>query len=50
MKEYQQVRERIAGIEGVAATTPFYLQPGDASNGNGVAGMVIRALDTHKRF
>ncbi len=50
MKNYQQVREKIAGIEGVVASTPFIYSQAMIRNGNGVAGVVIRALDTQSAF
>ncbi|HNY51000.1 MAG TPA: lipoprotein-releasing ABC transporter permease subunit [Smithella sp.] len=50
MKDYQQVRQRIAGIEGVVATTPFIYSQAMLRNGNGVSGVVLRALDTQSAF
>jgi lipoprotein-releasing system permease protein len=50
MKNYQKVRERIAGIEGVVASTPFIYSQAMIRNGNGVTGVVIRALDTQSAF
>ncbi|MCE5210692.1 MAG: lipoprotein-releasing ABC transporter permease subunit [Deltaproteobacteria bacterium] len=50
MKNYQQVRERISGIEGVVASTPFIYSQAMIRNGNGVTGVVIRALDTQSAF
>jgi lipoprotein-releasing system permease protein len=50
MKNYQQVREKIAGIEGVVASTPFIYTQAMIRNGNGVTGIVIRALDTESAF
>jgi len=50
MKDYQQVREKIAGIEGVVATTPFIYSQAMLRNDNGVGGVVIRALDTQSAF
>ncbi len=50
MKDYQKVRERIADIEGVVATTPFIYSQAMIRNGNGVTGVVIRALDTKSAF
>lgn len=50
MKNYQQVRERISGIEGVVASTPFIYSQAMVRNGNGVTGVVIRALDTQSAF
>lgn len=50
MKDYQQVRQRIAGIEGVVATTPFIYSQAMLRNGNGVSGVVIRGLDTQSAF
>lgn len=50
MKNYQQVREKIAGIDGVVASTPFIYSQAMIRNGNGVSGVVIRALDTQSAF
>ena len=50
MKNYQQVQEKIAGIEGVVASTPFIYSQAMIRNGNGVTGVVIRALDTQSAF
>jgi lipoprotein-releasing system permease protein len=50
MKDYQKVRERIAGVEGVVASTPYVYSQAIIRNGNGVAGLVIRALDTQSAF
>lgn len=50
MKDYQNVRERIADVEGVVASTPFIYSQAMIRNGNGVTGVVIRALDTQSAF
>lgn len=50
MKDYQQVRQKISGIEGVVATTPFIYSQAMLRSGNGVSGVVIRALDTQSAF
>ncbi|MBN1365592.1 MAG: lipoprotein-releasing ABC transporter permease subunit [Syntrophaceae bacterium] len=50
MKNYQQVREKITGIKGVVASTPFIYTQAMIRNGNGVTGIVIRALDTQSAF
>jgi lipoprotein-releasing system permease protein len=50
MKDYQKVRERIADTEGVVASTPFIYTQAMIRNGNGVTGVVIRALDTQSAF
>lgn len=50
MKNYRDVREKIAGIEGVVATTPFIYTQAMIRNDNGVTGVVIRALDTASAF
>jgi lipoprotein-releasing system permease protein len=50
MKDYQQVRESTAHIEGVVASTPFIYSQAMIRSGNGVAGMVIRGLDTQSAF
>ena len=50
MKDYQKVRERLDGIEGVVASTPFIYSQAIIRNGNGVTGLVIRALDTKSAF
>jgi len=50
MKDYQQVRESIAHIEGVVASTPFIYSQAMIRSGNGAAGMVIRGLDTQSAF
>jgi len=50
MKNYQQVQERIADIEGVVASTPFIYSQAMIRNDNSVTGVVIRALDTQSAF
>lgn len=50
MKNYQQVQERIAGVEGVVASTPFIYSQAMIRNGNGVTGVVVRALETQSAF
>ncbi|KUG23446.1 lipoprotein releasing system transmembrane protein lole [hydrocarbon metagenome] len=50
MKNYQQVQEKIAGIEGVVASTPFIYSQAMIRNGNGVTGVVMRALETQSAF
>ncbi|PKN51222.1 MAG: lipoprotein-releasing system transmembrane subunit LolC [Deltaproteobacteria bacterium HGW-Deltaproteobacteria-13] len=50
MKNYQSVRDKIAGIEGVVASTPFIYSQAMIRNGNGVTGVIIRALDTQSAF
>ena len=50
MKDYQKVRERIAGTEGVVASTPFIYSQAMIRNGNGVTGVIIRGLDTQSAF
>jgi len=50
MKDYQKVRERIADIEGVVASTPFIYSQAMVRNGNGINGLIIRALDTKSAF
>lgn len=50
MKNYEQVREKISGIEGVVASTPFIYTQAMMRNDNGVTGVVIRALDTRSAF
>ncbi|MGV8058448.1 MAG: lipoprotein-releasing ABC transporter permease subunit [Smithellaceae bacterium] len=50
MKGYEKVRERIAGTEGVLASTPFIYTQAMIRNGNGVTGVVIRGLDTQSAF
>lgn len=50
MKDYQNVQERIANVEGVVASTPFIYSQAMIRNGNGVTGVVIRALDTQSAF
>lgn len=50
MKNYRQVQEKIAGIEGVVASTPFIYSQAMIRNGNGVTGVIIRALDTQSAF
>jgi lipoprotein-releasing system permease protein len=50
MKDYQKVRERIADVEGVVASTPFIYSQAMVRSGNGVTGVVIRALDTKSAF
>jgi lipoprotein-releasing system permease protein len=50
MKDYEQVRERIAGTQGVVATTPFIYSQAMIRSGNGVTGVIIRGLDTKSAF
>ena len=50
MKDYQKVRERIADVEGVVASTPFIYSQAMIRSSNGVMGVVIRALDTQSAF
>ncbi|MGD0168699.1 MAG: lipoprotein-releasing ABC transporter permease subunit [Smithella sp.] len=50
MKDYQKVREKIADVEGVVASTPFIYSQAMIRSSNGVMGVVIRALDTQSAF
>ena len=50
MKNYQIVRENIAGTEGIIATTPFIYSQAMIRNNNGVTGVIIRGLDTQSAF
>ena len=50
MKDYEKVRERIAGTQGVVASTPFIYSQAMIRNGNGVTGVIIRGLDTKSAF
>jgi len=50
MKDYEKVRERIAGTPGVVASTPFIYSEAMIRNGNGVTGVIIRGLDTTSAF
>lgn len=50
LKNYEQVREKISGIEGIVASTPFIYTQAMMRNDNGVTGVVIRALDTKSAF
>jgi lipoprotein-releasing system permease protein len=50
MKDYEKVRERIAGTEGVVASTPFIYSQAMIRSGNGVTGVIIRGLDTKSAF
>ena len=50
MKDYEKVRERIAGTEGVVASTPFIYSQAMIRSGNGVTGVIIRGLDTQSAF
>ncbi len=50
MKDYQKVREKIADVEGVVASTPFIYSQAMIRSSNGVAGVIIRALDTQSAF
>lgn len=50
MKDYEKVREQIAGIQGVVASTPFIYSQAMIRNNNGVTGVVIRGLDTASAF
>lgn len=46
MRNYQEVRKTIAGVEGVVASTPFIYSQAMIRSGNSVSGVVIRGLDT----
>jgi lipoprotein-releasing system permease protein len=50
MKDYEKVRERIAGTQGVVASTPYIYSQAMIRNGNGVTGVIIRGLDTKSAF
>jgi lipoprotein-releasing system permease protein len=50
MKDYEKVREHIAGTEGIVATTPFISSQAMIRTGNGVSGVIIRGLDTQTAF
>ncbi|MCX5849100.1 MAG: lipoprotein-releasing ABC transporter permease subunit [Deltaproteobacteria bacterium] len=50
MKDYQKVRERISNVEGVVASTPFIYSQAMIRSGNGVTGLIVRALDTQSAF
>ena len=50
MKDYEKVRERIAGTPGVVASTPFIYSEAMIRNSNGVTGVIIRGLDTASAF
>jgi len=50
MKDYQKVREKIADVEGVVASTPFIYSQAMIRSSNGVTGVIIRALDTQSAF
>ncbi|MGA3281061.1 MAG: lipoprotein-releasing ABC transporter permease subunit [Smithella sp.] len=50
MKDYQKVREKIADVEGVVASTPFIYSQAMIRSNNGVTGVIIRALDTQSAF
>jgi len=50
MKDYEKVRERIAGTQDVVASTPFIYSQAMIRNGNGVTGVIIRGLDTKSAF
>ncbi|HDQ03814.1 MAG TPA: lipoprotein-releasing ABC transporter permease subunit [Deltaproteobacteria bacterium] len=46
VKNYEEVREIIAGVKGVVASTPFIYSQAMIRSGNSVSGVVIRGLDT----
>jgi lipoprotein-releasing system permease protein len=50
MKDYQKVQERISDVEGVVASTPFIYSQAMVRSGDGVTGVIIRALDTQSAF
>jgi lipoprotein-releasing system permease protein len=50
MKDYDQIRERIAGTPGVVASTPFIYSQAMIRNNNGVTGVILRGLDTATAF
>jgi lipoprotein-releasing system permease protein len=50
IKDYELVREKLSGIKGVVASTPFIYSQAMIRSENGVSGIVIRALDTKNAF
>ena len=50
MKNYQSIREEIADVQGVIASTPFIYSQAMIRNDNGVSGVIIRGLDTQSAF
>lgn len=50
MKDYEKVRQRIAGIPGVVASTPFIYSQAMIRNSNGVSGVIIRGMDSASAF
>ncbi|MBI5286917.1 MAG: lipoprotein-releasing ABC transporter permease subunit [Deltaproteobacteria bacterium] len=45
MRDYRNVAERVKGVEGVMASTPFIYQQAMLSSEGGVMGMVLRGVD-----
>ncbi len=50
MKNYEEVRKVVEGVEGVVASTPFVYTQAMVRSGNSVSGVVIRGLDTKSAF
>ena len=50
MKNYQEVRQIVDGMDGVVASTPFIYSQAMIRSGNSVSGVVIRGLDTESAF
>lgn len=50
MKDYEKVRQRIAGMPGVVASTPFIYSQAMIRNSNGVSGVIIRGMDSASAF
>jgi lipoprotein-releasing system permease protein len=50
MKNYQEVRKTVSGVEGVVASTPFIFTQAMVRSGGSVSGVVIRGLDTKTAF
>jgi len=50
MNDYAQVSEKIAGIKGVEATTPFIYSQAMIKSGRNVSGLILRGLDQESAF
>ncbi|MCX5853834.1 MAG: lipoprotein-releasing ABC transporter permease subunit [Deltaproteobacteria bacterium] len=50
MRDYQKVREDIAGVSGVVASTPFIYAQAMLKNGGHTSGVVLRGMSTESAF
>ncbi|MDD5168531.1 MAG: lipoprotein-releasing ABC transporter permease subunit, partial [Syntrophales bacterium] len=50
MNNYKETADKIAGIKGVEATTPFIYSQAMIKNGNNVSGLILRGMDPDSAF